>query len=397
MKCIVIGGGAAGLMAGCILAEAGVQVEILERQMRVGKKLLATGNGRCNFTNMGASPANYRGSAPHIASVLEKFSPEDVADAFEKMGVPAHVDDQGRAYPMSNMAASVLDALRLRFSECGGVETTDFDVTSISKKKSFTVTAKDGRKTTGDIVILCAGGIASPKLGGVDVKPVITPLGHKMTPRYPAITPIRTDTSPIRGLKGQKVRGEVTLKDGDRIIRTESGEVLFTEYGLSGICIMQLSGHMNGLKNPVIEIDMAPGMPESALFTRARNLEMRTMEDFLNGLVARRVGINVVKYAGINDLTLTSGDLSRKNLSAIYRALRHFALKAESLCGFDSAQVTLGGVDMRDVSPETLESTLVPGLYFAGEVCDAAGDCGGYNLHWAWASAMTAARAILEK
>ena len=396
MKCIVIGGGASGLMAGCMLQEAGVQVEILERQPRVGKKLLATGNGRCNFTNMGATGDNYHGSRPHIESVLGAFSPRDVADAFEKLGIPAHVDDQGRAYPMSNMAASVLDALRLRFCECGGVETTDLDAVSIAKKKGFTVIAKDGRAAKGDCVIICAGGLAAPKLGGVDAKNLITPLGHKMTARHPAITPLNTETGPIRGLKGQKVRGKATLKDGEDIIRTESGEILFTEYGLSGICVMQLSRHVHGLKNPAIEIDMTPEMPESSLFARARNLESRPLEDFLNGLVARRVGINVLKYAGISDLTRPAGDLSRKNLSAIYRALRHFTLKVESTCGFESAQVTMGGVDMRDVDPRTLMSKKTPGVYFAGEVCDVDGDCGGYNLHWAWASAMTAAKAILE-
>jgi predicted Rossmann fold flavoprotein len=396
MKCIVIGGGAAGLMAGCMLARAGCRVELLERQPRVGKKLLATGNGRCNFTNMGASGADYHGSRAHIDAVLGACPPERVAAVFAEMGVPAYADAQGRAYPMSNMASSVLDALRLTFSEAGGAEITSFDAVSIVKKKDFVVSGADGRSVRGDKVIIAVGGLAAPKLGGTDGGGLVTKLGHRMTPRFPAITPVRTDISAIKGLKGLKVRGSAALMDGEKTIRVESGEALFTEYGLSGICVMQLSRMINGLKNPAIKLDMAPDMPESALFSRARALENRAMEDFLNGVVPRRVGMNILKYAGIADLSQRAGDLSRKNLSAVYRALRNFTLKVQGVCGFESAQVTAGGVDMSDFDPATLESGIVPGLYAAGEFCDVDGDCGGYNLNWAWASAICAAGAALE-
>ena len=396
MKCIVIGGGAAGLMAGCMLARAGLRVEILEKQPRVGKKLLATGNGRCNFTNMCAAPDDYHGSRAHIEAVLRDCPPEEVAGIFEEMGVPAYVDSQGRAYPMSNMASSVLDALRLAFSEAGGEVNTSFEAVSLAKERDFAVASADGRVSRGDRVILAVGGLAAPRLGGGDGAALIARTGHKMTPRFPAITPVRTETGPIRGLKGMKVRGRVALMDGAEALRSESGEVLFTEYGLSGICVMQLSRMINGLKNPSISLDMAPDMPEAALFARARALENRALEDFLNGIVPRRVGISVIKYAGISDISARAGDLSRKNISAIYRAMRNFTLKVQGACGFDSAQVTAGGVDMGGFDPETLESRMVPGLYVAGEFCDVDGDCGGYNLNWAWASAICAARSIIE-
>lgn len=397
MKCAVIGGGAAGLMAGCMLARAGCQVEILERQPRVGKKLLATGNGRCNFTNMNAAAGDYHGSRAHIDSVLGAFPPERVADMFAEMGVPAHVDQQGRAYPMSNMAASVLDALRLTLAEAGGAVLTEFEAASINKRRGiFEVIAADGRAVRADRLILAVGGLAAPKLGGVDGDRLLDKTGHKMTKRFPAITPLRTDTSAIKGLKGLKARARATLMDGETPIRTEDGEVLFTEYGLSGICIMQLSRAVNGLKSPAVDIDLMPDMPESALFERVRRLEDRALEDFLNGMLPRRVGMSVLKYAGVDDLSARTGELSRKKISAVYRALRHFSVKVQGVCGFESAQATAGGVDMRDVEPATLESRLVPGMYFAGEFCDVDGDCGGYNLNWAWASAMCAAQAILN-
>ena len=397
MKCAVIGGGAAGLMAACALARGGVQVDVLERQPRVGKKLLATGNGRCNFTNMNMGPQHYYGSFLDMPEFLEKFTPERIMDEFAAMGVPGVADEQGRVYPMSNAAASVLDVLRLTLSEYGGGELTGFDVSEIRHGRTFNVRSADGRTGKYDRVIIACGGKAAPKSGGCDGGyRLLRGLGHNITGLRPAIAPVNTDVTDLKGLKGIRVRCNVTLRDGDNDICRESGEVLFADYGLSGICIMQLARRVHGLKRPVISIDLVPGMKEAYLFEHIRNLADRRLEDVLNGMLQRRLGWNVLRAAGIADLSRTAGSLSRREISAVYRKLTDFSVSVDSVCGMESAQVTAGGADMTEFDPVTLESRIVPGLYAVGEVCDVDGDCGGYNLHWAWASALAAAEGILN-
>lgn len=396
MKCAVVGGGAAGLMAACALAKGGAETVLLERLSRVGKKLLATGNGRCNFTNLAMSPEHYRGGEA-VRSVLEQFPAERIMDEFDRMGVVPVADAQGRVYPASNAAASVLDALRLTLKEQGGREETDFDVVSVKPGKTFRLRSTDGRTLDCDRLLLCCGSAAAPKLGGTDSGyRLLETLGHRVLPRKPAIAPLNTDLTPIKGLKGIRVRCKATLLDGEQIVRSEEGEALFTEYGLSGICVMQLSGSVHACREPIISLDLAPDYPENALFERTRHLAERPLEDLLNGLLPRRLGWNVLRAAKIADLTRQTKSLSRREISAIWNVLRGFSVRVTGVCNFDSAQVAMGGADLTEFFPDTLESRLVPGLYVAGELCDVDGDCGGYNLHWAWASALTAAQAMLE-
>jgi len=397
MKCAVIGGGAAGLMAACALARGGVQVDLLERQPRVGKKLLATGNGRCNFTNTNMGPEHYYGSFLDMPEFLSVYGCERIMAEFEEMGIPGIADEQGRVYPLSNAAASVLDALRLTLSEAGGQEITGFDVAEVKPGKVFTVRSTDGRTAKYDRVIVACGGSAAPKSGGVDGGyRILKSLGHKITRTLPSIAALNTSMDNLKGLKGIRVRCNVRLLDGDTEVRAESGEILFADYGISGICIMQLARHVHGLRKPVILIDLAPGYGDRQLFERARALEKRPLEDFLNGILPRKLGWNVLKAAGIGDMTRLAGSLSRKELSSICRVLHDLQVEVKSVCGLDSAQVTAGGADMRQFDPVTMESLIVPGLYAAGEVCDVDGDCGGYNLHWAWASGLAAAGGILN-
>ncbi len=384
-------------MAGCALAKSGFEVDVLERQPRVGKKLLATGNGRCNFTNINMGPEHYCGSFSNMPEFLERFTPERIMDEFAAMGVPGVADEQGRVYPMSNAAASVLDVLRLTLAEAGGREITGFDVVSVKTGKGFSLRSADGRTEKYDRVIVACGGSAAPKSGGTDGGfRILKDTGHNITRLLPSIAPVNTDISNIKGLKGIRVKCDVTLMDGEDIVRSESGEVLFADYGLSGICIMQLARRVHGLKQPVISIDMVPGMQESYLFSHVRNMPDRPLEDMLNGILQRRLGWNVLKAAGINDLTRTVGSLSRKEISMIFRRLKDFRVKVKDVCGFDNAQVTAGGAEMSQFDPVTLESRIVPGMYAVGEVCDVDGDCGGYNLHWAWASALAAAEGIIN-
>ena len=399
MKCLVIGGGAAGLMAGCALARGGAEVVILERQARVGRKLLATGNGRCNFTNTAAGPEYYAGSRREISAVLRQYPARRVLEIFEEMGVPGVVDAEGRAYPGSNQASSVLDALRLTLAEAGGREETGFDVVSIEKKKSeFLLTSADGRREKSRKVLLAAGSPAAPQLGGTAAGvELLKKFGHRAEDFRPILTPLTTETEPIRGLKGLRVRCQAMLLEGETVVCRESGEALFSENGVSGICVMQLSRHLRGLKQPRLELNFVPAYVQSTLFERARRLEMRRLEDFLNGMLPKKLGICLMRRIGLSDLNRTAGSLSRREMSALWNAMSRFSLKITGTCGFDHAQAASGGLDLADFSAETLESRKVPGLYAAGEVLNVDGDCGGFNLQWAWASALTAAEAMLRE
>lgn len=396
MRSAVIGGGAAGLMAACTLARAGVDVTVLERQNRVGKKLLATGNGRCNFTNVNASKEHYHGARNVAAGVLGAFPPARVIASFERMGIPAHIDSEGRVYPASNMASSVLDALRLTLGEAGGVEHTDFEVVQI--ERGFRVHARDGATFICDKVLVCTGGPAATRLGGTaDGHRLLRALGHSVTKLMPAIAPLHTERAPIRGLKGQRARCKVTLLDGDKAVQDETGELLFTDTGVSGICCMQLARSAQVISDARLSIDFVPDAWGGLIAARARALANRRLDDFLNGLLPRRVGCAVLRGAGLVDLTRLAVSLAPGEIDAIERAVRAFSLRVTGVAGFEKAQVTAGGVDMRGFDSVSLESKRVPGLFIAGEICDVDGDCGGYNLNWAWASALAAVRGMLGK
>ena len=403
MKTIIVGGGAAGLFAACILARSGAQVTLLEKQNRVGRKLLSTGNGRCNLSNLNASEKDYYGDARYIRAALNAFSPRDAVDFFESIGLVCCPDEEGRVYPLSNQAAGVLDALRLYADEQGCETITEFEVKNIARRKNgFTVEASDGRKMQADFVIVACGGLAAPKLGGcADGYKLLESFGHKITPRYPAIAALKTDPEAVRALKGIRMQGEIELISNGKVLRREKGEMLFSETGVSGIAAMQLARAVNlelsRSRKCAIRMNFFPGATENLLRMRAKALPERSLEDFLSGIVPKRLGQVLIKNAGVAPLTMKAGELSSKQLDNIFRMLTGWTLNVKSTLGFDQAQVTCGGAELKDFDPETLESRRAPGLFAAGEVLDVDGDCGGFNLHWAWASAYLCTREILNR
>ena len=399
---LIIGGGAAGLMAGCALSRAGRHVAILEKQDRVGRKLLSTGNGRCNLTNLNASADRYHGSRQAARQALRAWPPKKIVAEFEALGIPCRADGEGRVYPLSNQAASVLDALRLGCDENGADTLTGFAVTALRRTgDGFEAVAADGRRVRGRTALVCAGGLAAPKLGACgDGYRLLEGLGHAITPRFPAIAALKTPPEAVRGLKGQRAEAALALLVGGREVRRERGELLFAEYGLSGIAAMQLARPANEAlrsgERCAVRLDLAPGLDARALLAaRHERLPRRALEDFLSGIVSKRVGQALVRAAGLEQ-RLPAGALDASGLDRLAKALSAWTLPVVGVQGFDQAQVTAGGASLKDFDLRTMASLRVPGLFAAGEVLDVDGDCGGFNLHWAWASALTAAEAILQ-
>ena len=392
MRVKVIGGGASGLMAALTAARQGASVVLLERQSRVGRKLLATGNGRCNLTNLDLSEKNYHGARPEFArSALNAFGPKETLAFFRGLGLLTVAEDGGRVYPLSDQAGSVLDVLRFA-AEAEGVDVrTDFDVTAIRRSGAGFSVCSHNDSMPADKVIVCCGGMAGGKLGGTKSGyELLRALGHHVTKLYPALVQLRTDNTFVRSLKGVRADAGVRLERDGRVLAESAGEVQFADYGVSGPAIFEVS--RTAAVEPVgltIHLDLLRGMvfAEAAETVDARRqaLPGLTLENLLTGTVHNRLGRTVLRYAGY-DLNAPVGGLRQRDVNRIAGALKDFALPVTGTQGFEGAQVTVGGVRTDEFDPDTLESRLVPGVYAAGEVLDIDGDCGGYNLQWAWAS-----------
>ena len=293
---LILGGGAAGLLAGAYLARNGLSAAILEKSPRVGKKLAATGNGRCNLTNLHASPADFGASAAFVRPALEAFQPQSVMALFEEMGVVCVPDEEGRVYPMSNQASSVLDVLRAEFAEHGGEEITDFSIDRLSRKGDlWHVHAADGRTMTAPHIIVALGGQAAPNLGGTpDGLHLLRDLGYRTKPCFPALTPLKCDHPRLKSLKGIRAAGSVALVIDEKIVASETGEILFQDYGLSGIAVMQLSGAaaqaLSRQKRVSLRLNLC-GLSKRKAFAllcqRRERLSARPLENFLKDEVLK--------------------------------------------------------------------------------------------------------------
>ena len=395
---IIIGGGAAGMTAAIAAAMCGDRVTVLERMDRVGKKILATGNGRCNLMNTGE--LRYPGGNDFAQQVLARMGAREQQAFWETLGLRLRQEDGGRVYPVSNAASSVLDTLRQTMRLLNVDVVTEAEVDGLSQsRKGWLVTAGD-RRWTAQRVIVAGGGCAQPKLGSNgSAWPLLTGLGHKMARPEPALTQIITDTAPIRGLSGIRVRCGVCVTEGKREKYRESGELLFADYGVSGVCVMQCARF--AAPGDIFHIDLTRAMGLNGAKELRKELDRRfnswagspqmTKLDLLTGLCVPKLAIALMRGAGIEKpQEQPASSVTPAQLDRLAQLAADFCLTVKGVKGFDSAQVTAGGVRTDAFDPATLASRLAPGVHAAGEVLDVDGDCGGYNLMFAFGSGLLA-------
>ncbi|NLB91665.1 MAG: aminoacetone oxidase family FAD-binding enzyme [Clostridiales bacterium] len=393
---LVIGAGASGLVAAISAARQGVNVTLLEKNDRVGKKLLATGNGRCNVWNV--YPAPYHGDNDFVQALFSTYPLSQVESFFRSLGLAFREEEGGRVYPASGHGQSVLDVLRLSLSHHQVRLITESKAVSLIKTANgFHCKTQEGETISADRVVVTGGGKAYAKLGSDgSVYPLLASLGHRLIPPLPALTPLEADMRDIKGLNGIRSKAALSPLSSTLPIKAQEGEILFTNYGVSGIAAMALGEYFH--QGGTLSIDFSPAANmdkatlEKELFTRRNLFSSFTLEHFFTGLFHKLLGFAFFKKANIAPLSRLGNSLSDQELAALLQAITSFSLSITGTKGFEHAQVTAGGIDTKDFSPLTMESSLVPGLYSAGEVLNIHGPCGGYNLLFAFTSGFAAGK-----
>ncbi len=394
-RIIVIGGGAAGMMAALSAKKNGGNVLILEKNDRVGKKILATGNGRCNYTNKYLNIKNYHGENPNFPeSILSNFNVDETIEFFERLGISPAEEEEGKVFPLSFQSSSILDVLRFKIEEEGIELITNANVAEIKKKENFTVILKDKSRFLGDKVILATGGMALPSSGS-DGKgySLSQEMGHTITDVFPGLVQLKLEGNIFRQINGVKFPGSAGIYiDGKKILE-DRGDILFTNYGISGPPILQISRkaieNMNKGKNVELRVSIINGKTKEELYDylekRFKYMEKRTLETSLIGLINKRLILPIIKILKL-DKDKNPLALSRDEIMKIADILTSWNFKVIGNQGWGEAQVTAGGVNTKEVDKKTMESKIVKGLYIVGELLDVDGDCGGFNLQWAWSS-----------
>lgn len=395
-KLAVIGGGASGV---CAAIEAKhcdntLDVTIFERMPKLMKKILATGNGRCNFTNESLSPTHFYGDTLFLRRVLTSTY-ADTENYFRTLGLLTYSED-GRIYPRSQQATSLRDILEEKLNELSVTTKTDYAITELKKlKNGFSVNGEyfDG-------VIIAGGGKASPVQGsdGSCYK-LLKAMGHSATDLYPALCGLTTKDKALNSLKGVRAEGKASLYSNSTLLGEESGEIQFTDKGISGIPIMNLSHLCKSNKDLSLVIDLC----EDISFTELREHIIlvkgdspdRECEMVLNGLVNNKLGFAVLNKSGIKAHTKIK-ELNKFQINTLCETLKSLTFDITGTRGFDVAQITCGGIKTEEIDPCTMMSRLVDGLFVCGEILDIHGDCGGYNLHLAWTTGRIAGNSAAE-
>ncbi len=391
-KVAIVGGGASGLICAIELlsgndALLGDDIVILERCDRVGKKLIATGNGQGNLTNISVNVDNYHGDKGFIRAFMSAFKSADLIEYLKNIGIYLVEGDEGKMYPISMQASSVLDIFRNYLEYKGCKILTDCYVEKIQKNNEVFTLSSVNADIKAENVVCAFGGAAGKQYGteGSSYK-LLESLGHKTTKLYPSLVQLKADLQDLKGLKGVKEKVKVTAFSGEKELANAYGELLFTDYGVSGSAIFKISGALQGVEKPTISIEFLPHLNYNELLKILREkafLKHLKQEELLNGLVNKQIGKIICKHSD--------------SLMGITNNLKDYRLTITGNLGFNYAQVTKGGIDTDLVNPFTLQSKIIKNLYLAGELLSVDGDCGGYNLTFAFLSGIGVARSVKKR
>lgn len=399
----VIGAGASGMMAAIAAARQSKRVVLLEKNDRVGKKLLSTGNGKCNFTNKNQDISCYHTECPgFVVEIFKQFSMEDTISFFEELGVLAR-EKNGYYYPRSEQAASIPEALFMELKRLDVLVLTEQkSLQLIKRKEGFLIKSKKEDILAEKLILSC--GTKASRISGADGSgyDYAKQFGHSLIPVVPALTALHTSLNSIKKTAGVRCQGKVSLyADGEKLAE-EMGEIQFTAYGISGIVVFQLSRFasyaLREQKNVSVEIDFFVEKTEwevlELLKKRQKMFPDRKIRDFFLGMFPSKLAVFLLEEASVR-MEGKASELSKKQLQLLVRLIKGFLLPVTKTNSFEEAQVCAGGVDLRELTGK-MESNIVPGLYFTGELTDVDGICGGYNLQWAWSSGYVAGMAAAK-
>lgn len=381
MKVIIIGGGASGLMCAYRYAKSGASVTVLEKADRVGKKLLSTGNGKCNLSNIRAAADCYNDD--RVKNVLNRYTPLRVIEEFSSMGLLTKVDSEGRVYPYCESANAVLNVFLRALGEYGVEIVTDCIVGNISLKEGKWIAMTGKGSYVGDRLVVACGSDATM---GFNSQSIVKSQGHKVTPIKYAICPLLTES--VKGANGVRAKAYASMFINGNEVMGESGELLFKDNALSGILAFRLSSalarYKEEIKNCQVKIDFFPDIPEDKL----SDFIFKNCSAFapLDGLLHKALAYNVLARTPMDRSLI----MSRKKADDLAHTCKNFTVDISGLSSKANAQIACGGISLDGVDMMNMESKSRKGLYFIGECLDVDGLCGGYNLHWAWASAMAA-------
>ena len=407
---IVVGGGASGLTAAIIAKDFGIDVAIVEGTDRIGKKILTTGNGRCNISNNRISyPYNtyHSENKDFFVEALNNLTVEDTKNLFLSLGLPLTELDNGKMYPKSLQASSVVDIFRMTLEDKQIPLYTNCKINSISKKKNFNLSTNNDEYDGFSCkkLILSCGGKSAVKTGsdGTGYK-LAKSLGHSTTDMVPGIVQLKLDYPYLKSISGVKFDGNVSILIDGEVVRTETGEVLFTDYGISGPPILQLSYYaskaLNNKSKVTIRIDMFPSETkedvENFFSSHFSMFSYREISSALVGTIHKKLIPTLLKDSGIKDIHLPCSNVEWKYINKLISKFKTWDFNCIDTNGFGNAQVTVGGINTKEINNLTLESNLVNNLYFSGEILDVHGDCGGFNLQWAWSSGYLAGKSASE-
>lgn len=393
---IIVGAGASGLIASIGYAKTGKNVTLLEQNNKVGKKILASGNGKCNITNKYITLNRFHSQNPDfVEKVLDGYDFSKVKKFFTSIGLEIVEGKDGQMFPMSLQALSVVEILEYEAKNLGVEILCSCKVTSIDKKRDgFMLETSQGEKEC-EKLLLTSGSIAYSQLGGSNSGYAFaTKFGHSLVPRHPALVQLCSQESWVKECSGVKVAGVAKLYINGEYITEKQGDILFTNYGISGLAILDLSREIStrlaNFDYCELSLDLIPKLSKekltNLLLKRVKQNSKKPLSLWLQGILNKKLISIILEQSRCK--VRTEDALNRKEINKLVHTIKNLKLSIDDTKGFNGAEISTGGIDTKEVNPYTMESRLVPNLFFAGEILDVDGDRGGFNLHWAWVTGL---------